>query len=91
MTYQNIEVKIKEGEQEMILKGQVDNIHEYGNPAVTIFDREGNIGATRTPPYSMKLSKFMEELWTLQSAAYSMKEYRPMNFSLSINVGKDKE
>ncbi|MCL5018163.1 MAG: hypothetical protein M1416_00135 [Candidatus Pacearchaeota archaeon] len=90
MVYHNIEVIITRDKEQMRLSGQVNNI-QYGNPEVTIFEKEGNIGATQTPPYNMKLSEFMYELETQLSGAYSFKEFRPMKFSMSINIGEAKE
>jgi len=93
MTYHNIEVIITKDEERVKLKGQVDNIFENENPIITIFEKEGNLRAIQTPPYSYseKLSKFIEKIGNLQLAAYSMKEYRPRNFSININVGEAKE
>lgn len=92
LTYHNIEVIVTEDEKKLKLKGEIyGDIHEYGNPKVTIFDKEGDIGATQTPPYSMKLSEFMYELEIIQSSAYSFKELRPMNFSMNIKIGEAKE
>ena len=90
MTYHNIEVIVTRDKEKVKLTGQVDNIR-YGNPRVTIFEKEGNLGAIQNPPYDMKLSEFVYEMRILLEGAYSFKELRPMNFSMNIKIGEAKE
>jgi len=92
MTYHDIEIIVTEDEKKLELAGQLyGDIHEYGNPKVAIFKKEGNLGATQTPPYSMKLSEFIYEMRILLESAYSFKEFRPMNFSMNIKIGESKK
>jgi hypothetical protein len=96
MSLHNIEAIITKDKKEILkIKGQVHGLKECGNPKVIIYEKDGTEKNTLGSDFGictdMKLSEFLEHLSLGLVSAYSMRDYRPAEYSTSIKMEKVKE